>query len=161
VKKYGKFVSIVLFAILGAFVLLQYQNCGNSSSNTNTTPVGPAGIAYTITLTPTPGTITHGSRSTLQLRVQSSGIENIVAVIGQLVNGVTKSQLCTVQPNSPSVDWTLPTCSPTFNQAGNISLYVDLYDPNYPPSEYMADCSQMNGLPVGPGCQGTFNLLVQ
>jgi len=157
-KKHGKYVTASLFVILGIFVILQYQNCGNSSTNGNLSQVGPAGIAYTVTLTPNPASLLHGSGTTLQVRVQSTGLELTGAAIGYIQNG-QKIQVCFVESGVPSQDWTNSICHPTFPTAGTYPLYVDILDPNFPPTEPMLDCNQY-GQALLAGCQGTFVLQV-
>jgi len=160
-KKYGKGVSIGLFLILGGFVLLQYQNCGNSSSSSNTSAVGLSGLTYIVTLTPSITSVPPNSPVNLNVNVQSSGSEQTYTVIGYVANGV-KQGLCKVPSPGPSTNYTVTTCTPSFpsSLAGPVNLYVDILDPNFPPNEYMIECTSAYG-PLVAGCAGTYSITVQ
>jgi len=161
-KKYGKFASAGLFVILGIFILLQYQNCGNSSTSSNTSAVGPSGLTYTVTLTVTPTSFAEGSAVPIQVNVVSSGSEQTSAVIGYLQNGTTKAELCQVYSQGPSVNYTNSTCNAShITQKGPVSLYVDILDPNFPINEFMIDCVPQSGGVLPPGCAGNFQVTVQ
>lgn len=157
-NKYGKFASAGLFVILGIFILLQYQNCGNSSTTSNSSAVGPSGLTYTVTLTPQAPTVSRNTQTEIVVQVQSSGPELMGAIVGYEVNGV-KNPLCNLQSQGgPSEGWTNPSCRPSFSQDGTYNLYVDVIDTSgqFPPNEFMIDCSP----PLVAGCQGTYTINV-
>ena len=152
-KKYGKGISIVLFIALGVFVMLQYQNCGNSSGTNNSSVVGPSGLSYSVVLTPQTTTPTHGNNPNDQLtvQVQVSAADNLIIKTGYLSGGI-KNQWCLSDSPGPVSNISVP-CDPFFPQAGVINMYVEV-DDTYGIELYCTNNTT-------PGCNGTYTLNVQ
>jgi hypothetical protein len=156
-KKYGKFASVGLFVFLGIFILLQYQNCGNSSSSSGSSSVGLDGISYSLTTT-VQSPVSHLSPSPITVQVVSSASVQINVLIGYFLGG-KKQLLCTDPSPGGATNWQA-SCTTNGIPVGTQTLYVDVIDPQFSPNDNNPafDCS---GNALVPGCAGTYQITVQ